>query len=140
MDDIQVSRKLVLPASELSWRFSRSGGPGGQHANTSATRVELIWDLAGSPSLSENQRARIRAHLVGRLDEAGRLRLVVEESRSQHRNRELAVERLRELLAEAIRPRKKRRATQPSRAAKQRRLDRKKQRGQIKRDRQRKDW
>ncbi len=140
MEDIRISRKLVLPASELRWRFSRSGGPGGQHANTSATRVELIWDLAGSPSLSENQRARLQAHLAGRLDEAGRLRLVVEESRSQHRNRELAIERLRDLLAEAIRPRKKRRPTKPSRAAKQRRLDRKKQRGQIKRDRQRKDW
>jgi ribosome-associated protein len=140
MDDIQISRNLHVPSAELRWRFSRSGGPGGQHVNTSSTRVELLWDIGGSEALSETQRARLLANLAGRVDEAGVLRLTVEESRSQHRNREIALERLRDLLLEAVKPRKKRRPTRPTRASKERRLEHKRQRGERKRNRGQRDW
>ncbi|MCB0216857.1 MAG: aminoacyl-tRNA hydrolase [Caldilineae bacterium] len=139
MEDIVVSHNLSVPSTELRWRFSRSGGPGGQHVNTSSTKVELSWDLAASEALGETQRARLLANLAGRVDEAGVLRLVVEETRSQHRNREIAVERLRALLIEAVKPRKKRRPTRPTRASKERRLQAKRVRGERKQDR-RKDW
>lgn len=140
MDDIPISRNLQVPSAELRWRFSRSGGPGGQHVNTSSTRVELLWDIAASEALSETQRARLLANLAGRVDEAGVLRLAVEESRSQHRNREIALERLRALLIEAVKPRKKRRPTRPTRASKERRLEHKRQRGDRKRERGQSDW
>ena len=139
MEDIVVSHNLSVPSTELRWRFSRSGGPGGQHVNTSSTKVELSWDLAASEALGETQRARLLANLAGRVDEAGVLRLVVEETRSQHRNREIAVERLRALLIEAVKPRKKRRPTRPTRASKERRLQAKRVRGERKQGR-RKDW
>ena len=139
MDDIVVSHNLSVPSAELRWRFSRSGGPGGQHVNTSSTKVELSWDLGASEALGETQRARLLANLAGRVDEVGVLRLVVEETRSQHRNREIAVERLRALLVEAVKPRKKRRPTRPTRASKERRLQAKRVRGERKQGR-RKDW
>ena len=99
---LEVSPELRLPLAELEYRATRSGGPGGQHVNTSSTRVELSWDLAGSPSLSAEQRARLLQRLATRLDGAGRLRLVSSTSRSQLRNREEVTERLRRLLAEGL--------------------------------------
>ena len=117
-------------------RFSRSGGPGGQNVNTRSTRVEVVFDVAGSPSLGPRQRARITDKLGGRLDTDGRLRVVASEERSQAQNRELALGRLRDLLAEALRPDPPpRRPTRPSKGAVERRLASKRARSRIKRER-----
>lgn len=117
-------------------RFSRSGGPGGQNVNTRSTRVEVVFDVAGSPSLGPRQRARIMDKLGSRLDTDGKLRVVASEERSQAQNRELALGRLRDLLAEALRPDPPpRRPTRPSKGAVERRLASKRARGQIKRER-----
>ena len=108
-------------------RFSRSSGPGGQHANTAETRVEAVFDVEASSALSDAQKRRVVA-------KAGPvLRAVAQDERSQHRNRELAIERLVEELREALRVPRKRRATKPSRASRERRLDAKRQRGDVKR-------
>ncbi|HEX3233275.1 MAG TPA: alternative ribosome rescue aminoacyl-tRNA hydrolase ArfB [Gemmatimonadales bacterium] len=138
MDDVShliVSPALSLPLSELEYRASRSGGPGGQHVNTSSTRVEVWWDVAGSPALSEEQRARLLGRLSSRLDSSGRLRLVSSGSRSQLRNREEVTERLRDLVAAALRVPKPRKRTRPTRAAKAARLEAKRKRSAIKRER-----
>jgi ribosome-associated protein len=138
MDDanyLAVSPALRLPLAELEYRASRSGGPGGQHVNTSSTRVEVWWDVAGSATLTEEQRARLLARLAIRLDSAGRLRLVSSGSRSQLRNREEVTERLRDLVAAALRVPKARKRTRPSRAAKAARLEAKRRRSAIKRER-----
>jgi ribosome-associated protein len=119
---VRVSPTLVIPASELSWRFSRSGGPGGQHANTADTRVEVRFDIAGSPSLGPRQRARL-------LERVGdELRVVAADERSQARNRQLALERLCERLAAALRVDRPRRPTKPTKASVQRRLEAKRRR------------
>jgi ribosome-associated protein len=137
--DIVINRGLTIPASEISFRFSTSSGPGGQHANKSETRVTLLFDVAQSPSLTEAQRALIQQRLGSRLDSSGVLQISVQDSRSQHKNRETAVARFQAMLAAALAPRKKRRKTRPSRAAQEKRLQAKKRRGQKKRDRGR-DW
>ena len=110
------SRHLVIPAAELEWRFSASGGPGGQHANTANTRVELIFDISGSGVLGPRQRAR----LLEKLGSA--VRVVVSDERSQARNRQLALDRLAERLDEALRIDPPRRPTRPTRASRERRL------------------
>jgi ribosome-associated protein len=123
---------LVIPAAELIERFSRSPGPGGQSVNTSDTRVELEYDVAGSPALNPQQRERATARLAGRLSE-GRLVVVASEHRSQHRNRVAARERLAELLGSALAPPPPpRRPTKPTRGAQRRRLESKRRRGQTK--------
>src|SRR5882724_3735893 len=137
MGFLEVSPDLRVPLAELEYRASRSGGPGGQHVNTSSTRVEVWWDVAASPSLSEEQRARLLSRLASRLDGAGRLRLVSSGTRSQLRNREEVTERLRELVARALVVPKPRKRTRPSRAAKAARLEQKWRRAAVKRDRQR---
>jgi ribosome-associated protein len=134
---LDVSPALRLPLAELEFRASRSGGPGGQHVNTSSTRVEVWWDVAASPSLSEAQRARLLSRLASRLDGAGRLRLVSSGSRSQLRNREEVTERLRVLVAKALVVPKVRKRTRPSRAAKAARLEQKRRRAALKRERRR---
>ncbi len=134
---LDISPELRLPLSELDVRASRAGGPGGQHVNTSSTRVELWWDVAGSRALSEEQRQRLLARLAGRLDRAGRLRVVEGGSRSQLRNRQAATERLTRLVAEALRIPKTRKRTRPSRAAKAARLEAKRRRAAVKRERRR---
>jgi len=134
---LDVSPALRLPLAELEYRASRSGGPGGQHVNTSSTRVEVWWDVAASPSLSEEQRARLLSRLASRLDGAGRLRLVSSGTRSQLRNRDEVTERLRELVAKALVVPKARKRTRPSRAAKAARLEQKRRRAAVKRDRRR---
>lgn len=122
-----VSRSCAIPMSELRWRFSRSGGPGGQHANTSDTRVEVVFDVAGSPSLGPRQRQRL-------LDKLGaEVRAVAADERSQARNRALALDRLRDRLAGALRVEKPRTATRPTKASKARRVDTKRKRGETKR-------
>jgi ribosome-associated protein len=136
-DALEIGPTLRLPRSELEYRASRSGGPGGQHVNTSSTRVEVWWDVAGSPALDEAQRARLLRVLASRLDSAGRLRLVSGGSRSQLRNREEVTERLRDVVARALVVPKPRKRTKPSRAAKAARLEAKRRRAAVKRERRR---
>ncbi len=126
---LRVTRSCAIPLAELEWRFTPSGGPGGQHANRSNTRAEVRFDVRASPSLSELHRER----LLERLGEV--VRVVADDERSQLRNRELALERLRARLAEALRVERTRRPTAPTRASKQRRLESKKRRGDVKRTR-----
>lgn len=132
---VWITDQLAIPLAELEFRFSRSGGPGGQHVNRSATRVELRFDVAHSPSLSEEQRQRALERLAGRLDSEGVLRVVAESERSQWRNRQEAVERFRMLLRQALHiPRRRRRTRLPA-WAKERRLAEKRRRSEIKRHR-----
>jgi ribosome-associated protein len=132
---LDVSPDLRVPLAELEFRASRSGGPGGQHVNTSSTRVEVTWDIAGSPALSEEQRQRLLVRLASRLDGTGRLRLVSSNTRSQLRNREDVTERLREVVAQALVVPKTRKRTRAPRAAKAARLESKRRRSATKRDR-----
>jgi len=122
--DIGASRPL--PTAELEFRATRSGGPDGQHVNTSSTRVELVFDLAGSPTLTEAERELARRRLRSRLDAEGRLRVVAQDERSQHRNRRLAIERFCALMRDALAPPPPpRRPSKPTRASKEERLERK---------------
>lgn len=130
---IQVGDDLFVAKSELTFRASRAGGPGGQHVNTSSTRVELVWDVAGSPSLDERQRQRLLKKLASRLTGEGVLQLADASTRSQHRNREAVTERFREIVAEALIVPKPRKKTRPPKAAKERRLRAKKHRSEVKR-------
>ncbi len=127
-----VGKQLRIPRSELIYRASRSGGPGGQHVNTSSTRIELWWNLATSTAPTEEQRALIGERLGSRLDRDGWLRLTSSGTRSQLRNREAATSRLATLLAQAALPRKKRKPTRVPAAAKRKRLDTKRHRGEVK--------
>lgn len=123
---------LVVPAAELTERFSRSPGPGGQSVNTTDSRVELVFEVASSPTLTPSQRNRVATRLGDRLTD-GALVVTASEHRSQHRNRIAARERLTELLREALSPPPPpRRATKPTRGSQRRRLESKKQRGQTK--------
>jgi ribosome-associated protein len=130
-----VTSRLVVPEAELSWRFSRSSGPGGQSVNTSDSRAELSFDVARSPSLSEHLRVRALERLSGRLVD-GVLTVAASDQRSQLQNRESAERRLAQLLREAVAPpAPKRRATKPTRGSKERRLAGKRQRSELKRSR-----
>lgn len=129
---MRVTRSLTVPDSELEYRYSRSGGPGGQHANKTSTKVELVWNVAGSNALGPRQRARLLESLGRRLDSSGTLRLASDRYRSQHRNKEDVNERLRRLVAQALATRRSRVATAPTAASKQRRLDQKRRRSDVK--------
>jgi ribosome-associated protein len=129
-----ISSAITLPAAELTWRFSKSSGPGGQHVNTSDTRVELVWSLQSSTALTATQKAVVAQRLASRIND-GTITVVSSAFRSQTRNRADAVERLEKLLADALKPVAKRKPTKPSRGSVQRRLDAKKQRSQIKQGR-----
>lgn len=124
---LRVTRSCVIPLTELEWRFTASGGPGGQHANRSNTRAEVRFDVAASPSLLDVHRER----MLERLGPV--VRVVADDERSQLRNRELALERLRARLAEALRVERTRRPTAPTRGSKLRRLESKKRRSDVKR-------
>lgn len=126
---------FVIPDDELEIRATRSGGPGGQHVNTSATRVEVVWDVRSSPSLTEPRRARLLERLAARLDRRGRIRVVAAAHRSQRRNLTDAVERLQALVRDALAVPKPRKATRPPRAAAAQRVDAKRRRGARKRER-----
>jgi ribosome-associated protein len=126
---VRITSSLAIPVSELQIRFSPSGGPGGQHANKVSTRVELRFDVAGSPSLGPRQRARLLERL------GPEIRLVADDERSQLRNRQAAVERFRERIADALHIEKTRRPTRPSRGAKERRLAAKRRLSERKRNR-----
>jgi ribosome-associated protein len=134
---LRITDTVSIPESELSFRFSRSSGPGGQHVNRSETRVELVFDLMGSPSLSERQKARAGGRLEGYLDKDGVLHLVSQSTRSQLRNREDVVERFRTLLRAALRVRRRRHPTKPTSAAREKRLEEKTRRSETKKRRQR---
>jgi ribosome-associated protein len=128
-DRVRISSTCVIDADEIEWRFQPSGGPGGQHANKTSTRVEARFDIARSPSLTDGQRALL-------LDSIGpRLVVTVDETRSQARNRSIALDRLRDRLAAGLERAAPRRPTKPSRAVTERRLDDKKRRSDTKRSR-----
>jgi ribosome-associated protein len=116
---IRVNSQITIPDTELTWRYSASGGPGGQHANTSNTRVELVFNVADSPSLTDAQRARIEPKL------GSEIRVVVTSERSQHRNRVIARKRLAQQIVAALHVPRVRRATKPSKGAIERRLQNK---------------
>ena len=131
---LQIRPDLALPLSEIELRTSRSSGPGGQHANVTASRVEASFDVAGSATLTEAQRARISARLGPRVTASA------QDTRSQHRNRELALERLARRLAGALKVARPRAKTRPTRASQRRRVESKKRRGETKRARRRPDF
>ncbi|HEX6306861.1 MAG TPA: alternative ribosome rescue aminoacyl-tRNA hydrolase ArfB [Longimicrobiales bacterium] len=132
---LRVNDELAIPLAELRYRATRSGGPGGQHVNTSSTRVELEYDVRTSAALTDAQRSRILERLANRIDAQGVLHLASSGSRSQHQNREDVTARLGRLLADALRERKPRRKTGVPRAAKEARLRQKKKRSEIKKRR-----
>lgn len=134
-DAIIITPNLKIPLGELDLRFSRSGGPGGQHANRSESRVELLFDVSNSPSLSQEQRELIIARLGSWIDGEGVLHLASSESRSQHRNRMTVIARLQSLLQRALRPSKRRHPTRPPRAAQEKRLETKRRQSAKKRAR-----
>jgi ribosome-associated protein len=135
--DLEVLPALTIPASELRWRFSRSSGPGGQHVNTSDSRVELSWSVSDSVALSDGQRLMLLTRL-GRRIITGVITVTASERRSQLRNREIALAKLADLVAEGLAPEAaRRRATKPTRASNRRRLATKEQRAATKRQRQR---
>lgn len=135
--DLEIGRGLTIPAAELRWRFSRSSGPGGQHVNTSDSRVELFWSVTDSAALSDAQRARLTERLGARLV-GGVLTVAASERRSQLRNRQSARDRLAGIIADALAPDgPARRATKPTRGSQRRRLDEKGHRSQTKQQRRR---
>lgn len=139
---IEIVDNVFIAENELMFKTSRSGGPGGQNVNKLNTRVMVLFDVAGSPSLSDEHKRQIRGRLSTRMDKHDVLRVVSQKHRSQDANRQAVVERLQELLREALKPRLVRRKTKTSAAARQRRLDAKKRRSAIKQHRQvvREDW
>ena len=135
MQDLVVNERLTIPSRELRWRFSRSSGPGGQGVNTTDSRVELLLDLANCSCLGPFRRARLLEHFQARLVE-GCLRVVVAEERSQWQNRQKALHRMADLLRQGLQPPPpSRKSTRPGRGAVGRRLEAKKKRGDLKRQR-----
>ena len=132
-DGLEVTRDVTIPLGEVTVRTSRSSGPGGQHANVTASRVEAVFDVTASRALNEEQRARLMARC------GPRITAVAQEARSQGRNRELALERLRQRIARGLHVHRPRRATKPGRGARERRLETKRRRGETKRGRRRPD-
>ena len=134
-NELVINETVKIPMAELHFQFVRSSGPGGQHVNRSATQVELTFDLAGSPSLNDTQKARARAALKSYVDKDGVLHLASQTFRSQLQNREDVTGHFVELMRRALRVPKKRRPTRPTAASKERRLESKRQRSRVKRER-----
>lgn len=132
---LNITPAIAIPRAELQYRASRAGGPGGQHVNTSSTRIELLWDIDNSRAVDDAQRERIRARLAARLDSEGMVRVVASDRRSQQQNRDAADERLASLVRHALHIPKKRKATKPTRAAKEKRLTQKKKHSDKKKQR-----
>jgi ribosome-associated protein len=135
MDDIEVIPGLTVPRSEIDYRATRAGGPGGQHVNTSSTRVELLWNVDRSGALTAEQRARIKVKLRKRIGEDGTLRLTSAGSRSQHQNKEDVTRRFANLLEQVLHIPKPRKKTKVPRAMKEARLQAKKNRSRVKQKR-----
>jgi ribosome-associated protein len=135
--DLRVTNTVTIPMSELQFHFSRSGGPGGQHVNRTATQVELTFDVQESASLDESQRARVLGKLKSAIDSRGVLHLTCQTTRSQSRNRAEVIERFQRLLQRALHVPKPRRPTRPHRAAVERRLQEKRRAGALKHQRRR---
>ena len=138
-DGIAITAGVIIPRHELVVRASRAGGPGGQHVNTSSTRIELTWNPIRSTALDDEQRARVVGRLAARLDGEGNVRVVASDTRSQRQNREAAEARLGELVRRALLVPKTRRPTKPSRAAKAARLEDKRKQSEKKKGRK-KEW
>jgi ribosome-associated protein len=137
---IEIDDKTQIDESELSFKASRSSGPGGQNVNKLNTRMTLLFDVAGSTSLSDEQKRRLRSALSTRIDKQGVLRVVSQRFRSQEANRQAAIERFVQLVGEALAPRPVRKKTKVPRAARERRLAEKKHRSRIKQQRSGPDW
>ncbi len=129
---VQINEKLSIPLAELSFRYSRSSGPGGQHVQKSSTRVELLFDVSSSPSLSDAQRKKVLKRLAGYADSSDVLHLVSQSERSQLRNKEEVIDRFQTLMREALKKRKRRKPSHPTAESKERRLKEKKQHSQTK--------
>lgn len=134
-DALPVTARVAIPRDELEVRVSRSGGPGGQHVNTSSTRVEVRWNVRTTRALDDADRTRVLQRLAARIDTAGVVRVVASTHRSQRRNREAAEERLATLVRGALAIPRARRPTRPTHASVERRLDAKRRRGETKRQR-----
>ena len=132
-EPLKVTEGIVIPGSELRFTASRSGGPGGQHVNKTSSRVTLHWDLSNTDALNSQQRARVMRRLRNRLTRDGDVLVHVDDNRSQHRNKEIARQRLADAVRSALVERKKRIPTSVSKGAKKRRLETKKRRSSIKR-------
>ena len=130
-----MSRTFEIPAGELAIQASRAGGPGGQHVNTSSTRVEVVWSVARTAVLDDVERARVLQKLASRVDSTGSLRVAASDTRSQRQNRQLAIERLHALVARALAVPRPRKPTRRPRSADEARLREKKRRGERKRGR-----
>jgi ribosome-associated protein len=130
-----INDKVQIPLSELVFTASRSSGPGGQHVNTTDSRIQVRWNLPESAALSEKEKARVRKYLSARLTEAGDLILACDTHRSQRRNREEVAQRLATLLREALIPPKPRKKTKPTRASREKRLEDKRKKSRTKQDR-----
>ena len=137
---LEIRRNLVIPSFELNVQVSSSGGPGGQHANKTSTKVTLRWTVRTSKAINEYQRRRLLEFFSSRLTQTGEIVLHASDSRSQSWNHECARSRLVELILEGLKPLKKRKATRPTRGSVERRLKKKKQNSQRKKDRQKKRY
>jgi len=137
---IEINEHTAVSEDELTFKVSRSGGPGGQNVNKVNTRVTLFLDVAGSANLTEAQKRRLRTELSTRMDKHGVLRVVSQKHRTQEANRRAALERLRELMAEALKPQPVRKKTRLPAGAREKRLREKKRRGQLKQQRSRPSW
>ena len=135
-----VNESVTIPRTELDVRVSRSSGAGGQHVNKTSSRVEIFWNISSSRAVSDAERARLLSKLGSKLTTEGSIRVVASDMRSQSRNRELAEERLAELVRRALVIPRKRRPTKPTKASREARLDEKKRRSSKKRDRQQKSF
>ena len=139
-DALFVTPSLSIPRSELVFRASRAGGAGGQHVNTSSTRIELLWDLTRSATVTDDERERLLSKLAARLDAEGFVRVVASARRSQQQNREEAEQRLAQLVRQALVVPKKRKKTKPGRAAKEKRLSEKRRHAERKQNRRQRDF
>lgn len=139
-EDLLIQPGVTIPAQELHVKVCRSSGPGGQHVNTSNTKVQLLWFPLSSVALSDEQKELVCTRLARRISHEGILTCSAEQHRSQHKNLELARQRLAELIRNALFVQKARKATKPSRAQRAKRLKAKKERGEIKAQRQQKSW
>jgi ribosome-associated protein len=136
-DALEVNDAVRIPRAELTVRATRSGGPGGQHVNTSSTRIEVVWNVDRTTALDDMTRARVRQRLGGRVDAEGNVRVVASDSRSQRRNRDEAEARLAALIRRALAVPRPRRATRPTAASVAARLDDKRRRARLKGERRR---